>query len=139
MYAEHYIMSSKFRFSLAEKSRWRRLKGFVPVAHCGIENNVHWCLDINFREGECRIRQGHAAENFSRLNRLALDLLKAEKTNTTCPSVVDGRGCVSPAHTRNAEDPLIHLGTENGGGSTLGWTATQGSFRWRAAGHRSQA
>jgi predicted transposase YbfD/YdcC len=49
--------------------------------HWGIENNVHWCLDINFREDDCRIRQGHAAENFSRLNRLALNLLKAEKTN----------------------------------------------------------
>ena len=50
-------------------------------SHWGIENNVHWCLDINFREDDCRIRQGHAAENFSRLNRIALNLLKAEKTN----------------------------------------------------------
>jgi predicted transposase YbfD/YdcC len=49
--------------------------------HWGIENNVHWSLDINFREDDCRIRQGHAAENFSRLNRLALNLLTAEKTN----------------------------------------------------------
>lgn len=49
--------------------------------HWGIENSVHWCLDINFREDDCRIRQGHAAENFSRLNRLALNLLTAEKTN----------------------------------------------------------
>jgi predicted transposase YbfD/YdcC len=49
--------------------------------HWGIENNVHWCLDINFREDDCRIRQGYAAENFSRLNRLALNLLNAEKTN----------------------------------------------------------
>jgi predicted transposase YbfD/YdcC len=51
--------------------------------HWGIENNVHWCLDINFREDDCRIRQGYAAENFSRHNRLALNLLKADKTNTT--------------------------------------------------------
>jgi predicted transposase YbfD/YdcC len=49
--------------------------------HWGIENKLHWSLDINFREDERRIRQGHAAENFARLSRIALNLLKAEKTN----------------------------------------------------------
>jgi predicted transposase YbfD/YdcC len=49
--------------------------------HWGIENNLHWCLDINFREDDRRIRQGHAAENFARLSRIALNLLQAEKTN----------------------------------------------------------
>src|ERR1035437_4758645 len=47
--------------------------------HWGIENTLHWSLDINFREDDCRIRQGHAAQNFSRLSRIALNLLKAEK------------------------------------------------------------
>ena len=49
--------------------------------HWGVENNLHWSLDLNFREDERRIRQGHAAENFSRLSRIALNLLQAEKTN----------------------------------------------------------
>jgi predicted transposase YbfD/YdcC len=49
--------------------------------HWGIENTLHWSLDINFREDERRIRKGHAAENFSRLSRIALNLLKAETTN----------------------------------------------------------
>jgi len=48
--------------------------------HWGVENSLHWSLDISFREDECRIRQGHAAENFSRLNRIALNLLKTEKS-----------------------------------------------------------
>lgn len=48
--------------------------------HWGVENNLHWCLDISFREDERRIRKGHGAENFSRLSRMALNLLKAEKT-----------------------------------------------------------
>jgi predicted transposase YbfD/YdcC len=48
--------------------------------HWGVENHLHWSLDINFREDERRIRKGHAAENFSRLSRIALNLLKAEKT-----------------------------------------------------------
>jgi predicted transposase YbfD/YdcC len=49
--------------------------------HWGVENNLHWCLDINFREDDRRIRQGHAAENFARLSRIALNLLKTETTN----------------------------------------------------------
>jgi predicted transposase YbfD/YdcC len=49
--------------------------------HWGVENNLHWSLDINFREDDRRIRDGHAAENFSRLSRIALNLLQAEKTN----------------------------------------------------------
>ena len=49
--------------------------------HWGVENNLHWSLDISFREDERRIRAGHAAENFSRLSRIALNLLQAEKSN----------------------------------------------------------
>lgn len=48
--------------------------------HWGIENSCHWILDIAFREDESRIREGHAAENFSALRRMALTLLKRETT-----------------------------------------------------------
>lgn len=47
-------------------------------AHWRIENNLHWCLDITFREDECRIRKGNSPENFSMLRRLVLSLLKQE-------------------------------------------------------------
>lgn len=46
-------------------------------AHWGIENNLHWVLDVIFREDQSRLRKGHGAENFSRLRRIALNLLKA--------------------------------------------------------------
>lgn len=49
-------------------------------SHWTIENQLHWCLDIAFDEDHCRVRQGHAAENLARLNRMALNLLKQEKT-----------------------------------------------------------
>ncbi len=49
-------------------------------AHWGVENGLHWTLDVGFNEDQCRIREGHAAENFSRLRRIALNLLKKEKT-----------------------------------------------------------
>ena len=48
--------------------------------HWGIENHLHWQLDVTFQEDQCRIRKGHADANFSILRRTALSLLKNEST-----------------------------------------------------------
>ena len=47
-------------------------------SHWGIENKVHWVLDITFREDDCRIRKGNGAENFAVLRHIALNLLRRE-------------------------------------------------------------
>jgi predicted transposase YbfD/YdcC len=48
--------------------------------HWGVENCVHWVLDIAFREDDSRVRKGHGAQNLSILRRIALNLLRHEPT-----------------------------------------------------------
>lgn len=48
--------------------------------HWGVENKLHWVLDVCFREDQSRARAGYAAENLAPLRRLALNLLKREKS-----------------------------------------------------------
>lgn len=51
--------------------------GHLVRRHWRIENNLHWQLDVSFREDERRLRKNHNAENFSRLS---LNLLKTDNT-----------------------------------------------------------
>ena len=48
--------------------------------HWGIENSVHWVLDVGFSEDNSRVRMGNSPENFSVLRRMALNMLKSENT-----------------------------------------------------------
>lgn len=49
--------------------------------HWNIENQLHWILDVCFNEDSCRVRSKNAAENLSRVRKIALTLLKNEKTS----------------------------------------------------------
>lgn len=49
-------------------------------SHWSIENKLHWTLDVAFGEDASRKRTGNAAQNFSTLNKIALNLLKNEKS-----------------------------------------------------------
>ncbi len=49
-------------------------------SHWGVENKLHWVMDVCFHEDQSRARTGHAAENLATLRRLALNMLKKETT-----------------------------------------------------------
>lgn len=66
---QRYVISSCVDFSAAKALETVR-------AHWGIENQLHWVLDVAFREDDCRVRAGNAAENFAVLRHVALNLLK---------------------------------------------------------------
>src|SRR5262249_25943096 len=46
--------------------------------HWGIENQLHWSLDVTFREDASRVREGHGPENTALLRRLTLSILKQD-------------------------------------------------------------
>ena len=49
-------------------------------SHWGIENNLHWVLDVAFNEDDCPVHKDNAPENLARLRQIALNLLSKEKT-----------------------------------------------------------
>jgi predicted transposase YbfD/YdcC len=65
--ARHYLTS--YAGTAAE------IAGFIR-GHWGIENGLHWVLDVAFREDESRTRAGHAGANLGLLRRVAVSLLK---------------------------------------------------------------
>jgi predicted transposase YbfD/YdcC len=66
-----------------------RVKNFARAVrnHWGIETSLHWVLDVDFREDDCRLRKGHGPENMALIRRLSASLLHNEPTCKT------GVGC----------------------------------------------
>jgi predicted transposase YbfD/YdcC len=61
----------------ADSDQWpRAIRG-----HWGIENDLHWRLDVAFREDDSRVRKGHASDHFAVLRHIALNLITQEKSN----------------------------------------------------------
>ena len=57
----------------------KAMLGYVR-GHWGIENKLHWSLDVTFREDNLWQRVGHSSENLFRIRRLALHLLRQDKS-----------------------------------------------------------
>ena len=70
--------TSETRYFLSSLSTDAQTFARYIRAHWGVENQLHWCLDVVFKEDASRIRKAHAPRNMSLLRRLALNLLRHE-------------------------------------------------------------
>jgi predicted transposase YbfD/YdcC len=67
----YYLLSAAMtpeRFGAAARSHW------------GVENRLHWCLDVGMNEDQMRNRMGHGPENLAVLRHMALNLVRKEKS-----------------------------------------------------------
>ncbi len=74
-------VSNETRYFICSIKKDAKLFAKSVREHWGIENKVHWVLDIAFREDESRMRKGNSAINFSVVRHIALNLLRHEKTS----------------------------------------------------------
>ena len=84
---EHTSTERRYFISSIEEPRAQDMLKHVR-GHWGIENQVHWSLDVTFREDTLRNRIGYSAENFSRIRRLAMNLLRKDRT---CKASLKGK------------------------------------------------
>ncbi|HSQ55285.1 MAG TPA: ISAs1 family transposase [Gemmata sp.] len=73
--------------------------------HWSIENNLHWQLDVSFREDECRVWTDHAPANLSVIRRFALGLLKRE---TSCRRGIETKRLKCAASDEYREKALFN-------------------------------
>jgi predicted transposase YbfD/YdcC len=82
--AERFIgdsLSAETRYYLGSLPNDAELLNDAVRSHWGVENSLHWVLDVTFDEDRSRIKKENAPENFGLLRRLALCLLKKGSTS----------------------------------------------------------
>lgn len=68
------------RYYISSLAGNAKLLGQSVRSHWGIENSLHWVLDVAFSEDDCRIRKDNAPQNFAVLRHIAVNLLGREKS-----------------------------------------------------------
>jgi len=70
--------TTETRYYISSLSMNAKQFGHAVRTHWSVENNLHWTLDMTFREDDSRMRTGYSAENFAMMRRLALSLVKRD-------------------------------------------------------------
>lgn len=88
----HHQVERSIRYFITSLA-YEEIDSFMKTvrSHWKIEIDCHWSLDVSFREDLSQVRIGHAAENLARIRRIALNLLKQEKTHIKMASPVAGK------------------------------------------------
>lgn len=73
--------------------------------HWSVENGLHWTLDMSFREDDSRMREGHSAENFAMMRRMALSIMKRD---THSKRSLKGRRRICSYHDTYLEQLLFN-------------------------------
>ncbi|CDN11078.1 Transposase, IS4 [Richelia intracellularis] len=68
------------QFYLTSLNCYTRNLGQVIRLHWGVENRLHWTLDVTFSEDACGVRTGHAPQNLALMGRIALNALNLQQS-----------------------------------------------------------
>jgi predicted transposase YbfD/YdcC len=77
--ADQVSVETRYYISSLESDAQRFLQ--ATRNHWGIDNHLHWVLDVSFREDESRVRTGNAPENLAIVRHMALNLLRQDRTS----------------------------------------------------------
>ena len=58
---------------------WGNLRSALG-GHWAVENKLHWVLDVTFGEDQSRVRKDHVPRNMSLIRKLAINLLREDKS-----------------------------------------------------------
>jgi predicted transposase YbfD/YdcC len=73
--------TSQTRYFISNKKDTAEFFLSAVRSHWGIENSLHWVLDVVFKEDYCRKREKNAAENFNIIRKMALNIVRANKND----------------------------------------------------------
>lgn len=74
------VTSAERRYYISSLDVAAEHMGRIVRGHWGVENGLHWSLDVAYGEDQARMREGNSAENFSILRRITLNLIRQDKT-----------------------------------------------------------
>ena len=76
----HKVAEAEWRYTISSREMSAEDLALSARAHWGIENRLHWVLDVTFGEDASQIREDHGPQNFSLLKKIVLNMLRLDTT-----------------------------------------------------------